>query len=54
MYFFVLSCIYMCTAHRDSDEKEESTRSSVLCDTEAYMSNSNMEHLDADIWFPSI
>lgn len=54
MYFFMLSCISMCTAHRDSDEEEETTRSSVLCDTEAYMSSSNMEYPDADIWFPSI
>ena len=41
-------------AHRDSDEEEESPRFSLLCDTEACMSNSNTEHPDADIWFPSI
>lgn len=57
MYFFMLNCIYVCTAHSthtDSDEEEESKRSPVLCDTEAYTSNSNMEHPDADIRFPGI
>lgn len=55
--FFMLNSIYMCTAqsvHRDSDEEGDSTRSSVLWDTETYMSDSNMEHPDADMRFPSI